>query len=374
MKIVNGSFAFAKVFTDNAEDYALAQIEQICNQPSSRDSQIRVMPDVHPGKVGPIGLTMTVKDTVMPGIVGIDLGCGISLAKLKNKKIEYQKLDTVIRERIPSGFRIRKKAHRLNDDFPYEKLKCLKHIDVDKAMMSLGTLGGGNHFIEVDKDNEGNLYLVIHSGSRSLGKAIAEHYQMEGQKVLKEQGINLPYELTFLTGELFDDYRHDQELAVKYAELNRTVIMDEILKGMKLKAEYTLSCIHNCIEITDTCKMLRKGAISAKTGECTIIPINMRDGLILGIGKGNPDWNYSAPHGSGRLMKRTDVASQYTVSDFKKEMNGIYCSCISKDTLDEAPFAYRGLEEIRDAISETVEIKQVIKPVYNFKAGSKERG
>jgi len=372
MRIVDGTYATAKIFTDNVEDYALAQIQMICNNETASQSVIRVMPDVHPGKIGPIGLTMRVTDAILPGLVGIDIGCGVSVMKLKTKRIEFQKLDTVIRERIPSGFRIRSKAHRFSEDFPFEELRCYKHINPEKAKLSMGTLGGGNHFIEVDQSEDGQLYVVIHSGSRSLGKAVAEYYVKTGQDFLKEQGVDVPYELTFLKGTLMENYLHDQQIVTQFAEQNRAAMLDELAKEMKLKAEDEYSCIHNYIELGDDYRMLRKGAISAKSGETVIIPVNMRDGVILGIGKGNSDWNCSAPHGSGRLLKRTDVESRYTVSSFKKEMKGIYSSCISKDTLDEAPFAYRSLDEIEGQIADTVDVRQILTPVYNFKAGSNE--
>ncbi|MCD7744550.1 MAG: RtcB family protein [Lachnospiraceae bacterium] len=372
MKKIEGRYAKAKIFTDNVEDYALAQVKLICDQKGAEGSVIRLMPDVHPGKVGPIGLTMTVNDTVLPNIVGIDIGCGITIAKLKQKKLEYQKLDTVIRERIPSGFHIRSKFHRFAESFPFEELKCYRHISLDRIMRSMGSLGGGNHFIEADRGEDGSLYVVIHSGSRHLGKEVAEYYLNQGQRILKEQEVDIPYELTYLEGSLMEDYLHDQCVVQSFASQNRAAMLDELIKGMKLKVEEEFSCVHNYIEIVTDYKMLRKGAISAKSGEKVIIPINMRDGVILGIGKGNPDWNDSAPHGSGRILKRTDVQNHYTVSNYKKEMKGIYSSCIGKDTLDEAPFAYRGISEIAGAISDTVEIQQILKPVYNFKAGSNE--
>jgi len=372
MKTVNGKYASAIVFTDNVEDYALAQVQMICDNEAAAGSTIRVMPDVHPGKVGPIGLTMSITDAVLLSLVGVDIGCGVSVMKLKTKRVEYQKLDTVIREQIPSGFQIRKKPHRFSEDFPLEGLRCCRHINRDKVMRSLGTLGGGNHFIEIDQGEDKSLYAVIHSGSRSLGKAVAEFYMKAGREVLKEQGISVPYEMTYLTGQLMEDYIHDLQVVQEYAELNRTAMLSEMAKGMKWKYEETFSCAHNYIEVSSECRVLRKGAISAKSGERVIVPVNMRDGVILGSGKGNPSWNYSAPHGSGRLLKRTDVANHYTVSAYKKTMKGIYSSCIGKDTLDEAPFAYRGIEEIAALIGDTVEIEEVLKPVYNFKAGGTE--
>lgn len=382
MKTIEGTYTFANIFTTNnevhaIEDYALAQIQMICDQEASKNCRIRVMPDVHPGKVGPIGLTQTLGDKIILNLVGIDIGCGMTLAQIKDKKIEYQKLDTVIRENVPSGFSIRTKPHRFAEYFDFSALHCASHIQMDKAMRSLGTLGGGNHFIEADKDDDGNLYIVIHSGSRRLGKEVTEYYLNQGQKVLKEQGLQIPYELTWLEGDMMQHYLHDLQIVQKYASLNREIMLDELVKGMKWKVLDSYECIHNYVdnrpEITELfhAPMLRKGAISALSGEKVIIPINMRDGILLGTGKGNPDWNCSAPHGSGRIMKREDVKSSFTVSSFKSVMKGIYSSCINKDTLDEAPFAYRSMDDMLDIIQDTVDITNVLRPVYNFKAGGK---
>jgi len=380
MNTIIGAAASAHIFTTNNETtaidpYAVSQIQLICDQESSTGSIIRVMPDVHPGKVGTIGLTMTISDRIMPNLIGIDIGCGITLAQIQGKKIECQKLDAVIREKIPSGFQIRNNAHRFADDFDFSALKCAAHIRKDKALVSLGSLGGGNHFIECDTDGSGNLYVVIHSGSRHLGKEVTEHYLNEGQRRLQEIGMDVPFELTWIDGQLKEDYLHDLQLVQQFASLNRQIILDELVKGLKWKVIDSWECIHNYIDASDEtlslfkAPMLRKGAISAKAGEKVIIPINMRDGILLGTGLGNKEWNCSAPHGSGRTMKREDVSKQYTVSGFRSEMKGIYSTCISRDTLDEAPFAYRGINEIAEVISDTVTINQIIRPVYNFKAG-----
>lgn len=371
MKIVDGVYTSAKIFTDTVEDYALAQIQQLCNLEAFAGCKVRVMPDVHPGKVGTIGFTATAGPKILPNVVGIDIGCGITLAKLKQKKAEFQKLDTVIRENVPSGFQIRKKAHRFCGEIPLEDLNCRRHIHMEKARLSLGTLGGGNHFIEIDKDEEGFLYVAIHSGSRHLGKEVAEHYLREGQNYLKGQGKQVPYELTYLEGSLREEYLHDMEILQEFASLNRSIILDELARGMKWKVQEVFSSVHNYVDISDGTPILRKGAVSARKGEQVILPVNMRDGVLLGTGLGNEDWNYSAPHGAGRLLKRDFVKHKFTVSDFKAEMKGIYCSCIGKDTLDEAPFAYRSLEEIKGQIADTVEIKERLRPVYNFKAGNK---
>lgn len=380
MEIIKGAYTSAQIFTTNnketaVDQYAISQLQMICDQESSKGCRIRVMPDVHPGKVGTIGLTMTIGEKIIPNLIGIDIGCGMTLAQIKGKKIEYQKLDTVIRDSVPSGFSIRANAHRFTGEFDFDALRCVKHIRTDNALLSLGSLGGGNHFIEADKDDDGNLYIVIHTGSRHLGKEVTEYYLNEGQKYLKANGIEVPYEIIWLEGVLMEDYLHDLQVVQQFASLNREIILDELLKGMKWKILDTYECIHNYVDASpDTLdtfgtSMLRKGAISANAGEKVIIPINMCDGIILGTGHGNPEWNCSAPHGSGRIMKREEVKNHFTVSSFKSEMKGIYSSCIGKDTLDEAPFAYRSLEDITDVIGETVTIDRIIRPVYNFKAG-----
>ena len=388
MKTIDGIYASAKIFTTNnkltdIDNYALQQLQMLCDNEASKGCVIRVMPDVHPGKVGTIGLTMTIGNKILPNLVGIDIGCGMTLGQIKARKIEFQKLDTVIRENIPAGFSIRTKPHRFADNFDFTSLHCHKNIQIRKALLNLGTLGGGNHFIEADADEEGNLYIVIHSGSRHLGKEVTEYYLKEGQKYLKVHQIDIPYELTYLEGELMEHYLHDLQVVQDFATLNRNIILDELTKGKKWKLIDTYTCIHNYVEYSSTAHktstdnqypesqnhlhILRKGAISAQKNERVIIPINMRDGIILGTGLGNADWNYSAPHGAGRILRRGDVKSNYTVSAFKSEMKGIYCSCINKDTLDEAPFAYRNIEDIADAIRDTVAINKVIRPIYNYK-------
>lgn len=370
MKIVNGVYTSAKIFTEAIEDYALAQIQMLCDNEAFEGCTVRIMPDVHPGKAGTIGFTSTVGKMVLPNVVGIDVGCGVTLAKLKKKKTEFGKLDKVIRENVPCGFGVRKRPHRFIQEFDFLQLHCVEHINIEKAELSLGTLGGGNHFLELDQDEDGNLYATVHSGSRRLGKEMTEYYLAEGQKELKKKGISVPYETTYLEGALMEEYLQDIQIVQDFAELNRRAILDELAKGMKWKIQEQISSVHNYIDDAGDSMVLRKGAISAREGEPVIIPINMRDGILLGIGKGNADWNYSAPHGAGRKMKREDVKTRFTVSQFKAEMKGIYSSCIGKDTLDEAPFAYRNLTEIEGQIGDTVKIKKRIRPVYNFKAGA----
>ncbi|WP_343083988.1 RtcB family protein [Blautia producta] len=372
MKTVNGVYTSAKIFTDTIEDYALAQIQMLCDNQAFEGCQVRIMPDVHPGKVGTIGFTSTVGKRVLPSVVGVDIGCGITIVRLKQKKAEFQKLDTVIRENVPSGFHVRKKPHRFYHRTELDELKCSRHVNANKAALSLGTLGGGNHFIEIDRDEDGNLYAAVHSGSRHLGQEITEYYLRAGQEELKRKQIQIPYELTWLEGRLMEEYISDLAVAEQFAELNRDAILDEIVKGMKWKAMETWSSVHNYIDTSGSQRILRKGAVSAKQDEKAAIPVNMRDGILLGIGLGNQDWNFSAPHGAGRIMKREDIKQCFTVSQFKSEMKGIYCTCIGKGTLDEAPFAYRDLEEITEKITDTVQADKIIRPVYCFKADGRK--
>ena len=352
MQLVEGKYNQAKVFTDVVEEGALKQIQMLCDQEFTKDSKIRIMPDVHAGAGCTIGTTMTIKDMVVPNLVGVDIGCGMETIQIKNKHIELEKLDKLIYEKIPSGYMIRETPHRFNEEIDLTKLRCLKEgkINLNHAERSLGTLGGGNHFIEADKDEEGKIYLVIHSGSRHLGLEVAEFYQEQAFKALngttkkdidalitsyKEQGrekeiqkaiselksqikTTIPKILAYVSGSLLEDYIYDMRLIQQFAVWNRKAMMNEIIKGMKLKIEEEFTTIHNYIDLESM--ILRKGAVSAKEGEKLLIPINMRDGSLICIGKGNPDWNYSAPHGAGRLMSRKEAKNSFTVSEFKKQM------------------------------------------------------
>lgn len=401
MIMIEGKYNHAKVFTEVIEETALTQVKNLCDQEFTKGSKIRIMPDVHAGAGCTIGTTMTIKDYVVPNLVGVDIGCGMETIRIKNKHLELQKLDKLIYERIPSGFHIRESAHRYVDEIDLNMLRCRAEgrINMDRAVKSLGTLGGGNHFIEVDKDEEGNLYIVIHSGSRHLGLEVANYYQEQAykslngntaadiEKLIKEYRVTgrdkeiqsaieelksqvkteLPRALAYVSGQLMEDYIYDMKLIQRFAMLNRKAMMDELIKGMKLKVEEEFTTIHNYIDTE--AMILRKGAVSAKEGEKLLIPINMRDGSLICIGKGNEDWNYSAPHGAGRLMSRTQAKSQYTVSEFKKQMNGIYTTSVNSQTLDECPMAYKGMEDIVNNIGDTAEIINVIRPIYNFKAG-----
>ncbi len=396
---VNGKYNTAKIFTDIVDQDSIAQVTLLCNQEFVEGSKIRLMPDIHAGAGCTIGTTMTITDKIVPNLVGVDIGCGMETVKLKERYIEPQKLDKLIYEKIPSGFNIREKAHKYFNNISIEDLYCYKEINPIRAEKSLGTLGGGNHFIEADKDEEGYIYIVVHSGSRHLGLEVANYYQEEGYKTLngttkkdidelikklkaqkREKEIqksltalkntkrtNIPKSLAYVSGELFTQYIHDMKIVQKYAELNRKAIMYEIIKGMKLHITEQFTTVHNYID-TDS-MILRKGAVSAKNGEKLLIPINMRDGSLICIGKGNNDWNNSAPHGAGRLMSRAVAKQSFTVSDFKKQMNGIFSTSIGKATLDECPMAYKNMDDIVNNIGDTAEIINIIKPIYNFKAG-----
>lgn len=399
MIILNGKYNYAKVFTEIIDEGAIAQIIELCNQPISENSSIRIMPDVHAGAGCTIGTTMTVSDKIVPNLVGVDIGCGMETIRLKEKHIEVQKLDKLIYEKIPSGFEIRRKTHRYIEKIDLAKLYCYKYINPLRAEMSIGTLGGGNHFIEADKGSDGSIYIVIHSGSRHLGVETAKYYQNEAYRRLnnssekevnelierlkaegKEKQIqseikkltstkhtSVPKHLAYCEGELFEQYIHDMKIVQQFASLNRKAMMDEIIKGMGFHVTERFSTIHNYI---DTDKMiLRKGAVSAESGEKLLIPVNMRDGSLICTGKGNPDWNCSAPHGAGRLMSRSQAKESFTVSEFKKQMKGIYTTSVNQQTLDECPMAYKSIEDIVGNISDTVEINDIIKPIYNFKAG-----
>lgn len=399
MIILNGKYNSAKVFTDVIDESSIAQIIELCNQSISAGSQIRIMPDVHAGAGCTIGTTMTIKDKAIPNLVGVDIGCGMETVKLREKHIEVQQLDKLIYRTIPSGFSIRKKPHRYINKINLAELYCSEYVNLDRAELSMGTLGGGNHFIEADKGSDGSIYIVIHSGSRHLGVETAKHYQEQAYRNLnrssqvevdkliarlKSEGktkqieseikklkntktTDVPKHLAYTEGLLFEQYIHDMKIVQEFARLNRLAMMDEIIKGMGLHVAEQFTTIHNYIDTESM--ILRKGAISAKDGEKILIPINMRDGSLICIGKGNPDWNCSAPHGAGRLMSRSQAKQSFTVSEYKKQMKGIYTTSVNAGTLDECPMAYKSMNDIIDNIGDTAEVTDVIKPIYNFKAG-----
>ena len=401
MKEITGEFNIAKVFTDSLEEMSAEQIKGLCNQEIYKDSKIRIMPDVHAGKGCTIGTTMTIKDKVCVNLVGVDIGCGLIVVELGKIKIDYEKLDKYIRKNIPSG---RAVHDDVSKNFEEEmtiflnQLKCVDAINLDRVIKSIGTLGGGNHFIEIDEDDKKNKYLIVHSGSRSLGVTVAEYYRdiafnklndsakevndlierlkKEGRKSEIQAEIGkitkdfIPREISYVEGVDFDNYIHDMRITQAYASVNRQEMVDILLEFFKKKNNKLeikqFETIHNYIDI-DT-MILRKGAISANEGERMIIPLNMRDGCIIAIGKGNEDWNNSAPHGAGRVLSRKRAKEQISLDKFRESMKGIWTSSISKDTLDESPMTYKPAKSIIKNIGDTVNIEMIIKPVYNFKA------
>lgn len=365
---VEGKHNHALCFTNELEDTAYEQIKSLCDQEVFSESKIRIMPDVHAGMGCTIGTTMSIKKKIVPGMVGVDIGCGMETVKLREKDVNFRKLDDLIRREIPSRFNIRKTPHPLSRDIDLKALRCKDHLKLDRGRLSIGTLGGGNHFIEINRDDYGDLYLVVHSGSRHLGHETATYYQREGYKELKKNKMppGLPKDLAYVEDQLFEDYLHDMAILQRYASLNRKAMVDVILEGMKLTPVDAFTTIHNYIDLKSM--MLRKGAVSAKKGERLLIPINMRDGSLICIGKGNDEWNQSAPHGAGRLMSRKEAQRSLRLHDFVHEMKDIYTTSVSKSTLDEAPMAYKPMKEIVNQITPTAEILLHLKPMYNFKA------
>lgn len=402
---LKGKYGLAKVFSKVLEDGAKEQIIELLNQDFLEGSNIRIMPDVHQGMGCVIGFTADMGDKVIPSIVGVDIGCGMLTVELGDTDIDPSKLDRIIKEKVPSGRAVHEgrkvKLDMLEDLHVFRELKDTKRME-----RSIGTLGGGNHFLEFGKDSKDNKYLVIHSGSRNLGKQVAEIYQKlavdlcsgkeeyfikrdeiiesfkeQGKKKEIKKALNdlkkdylglepgYPKNLCYLTGEYRERYIHDMKICQKYASLNRQTMADSIVKGMfgeKLDKFSWFETVHNYINFKDN--IIRKGSISAYEGEKLLIPINMRDGSILGIGKGNPDWNYSAPHGAGRLLSRTEAKESLNLEEFKESMKGIYSTSVHKGTLDESPQAYKPIEDILELLSETVDVIDIIKPIYNFKA------
>ena len=398
MIAIRGAHNTAKCFCKTLEPQARQQIQMVCDQQAFADAKIRIMPDAHAGKGCTIGTTMTLTDKVVPGMVGVDIGCGMETVVLREKSIDFDALDRVIRAHIPSGRAVHTAAHPLAKQINLQDLRCAGQIDGERALHSIGTLGGGNHFIEIDRDEDGTLYLVVHSGSRHLGVETANFYQKAGWKALqhgyrprvqeamrqlKAQGRerdiaqvtakikrdyapDVPQELAYVTGDLFADYIHDMKLVQQFAVCNRQAMVQTILQQMHLTCTDTFSTIHNYID-TDA-MILRKGSVSAKRGERLLIPINMRDGSLICVGKGNEDWNQSAPHGAGRLMSRADAKKTLTLEQFQQSMRGIHTTCVQRDTLDESPMAYKSMDEIVEQIAPTAEIVRRIRPVYNYKA------
>lgn len=393
---VNTAICYANVI----EEEAIEQIRRMCDYEFTAGTRIRIMPDVHVGKGCTIGTTMTVTDKAVPNIVGVDIGCGMYTVKLGKIEMDFEKLDEACHF-VPSGMNV---WQGRQERFDLQQIRCFRELKDSKRLeRSLGTLGGGNHFIEVDKAADGTKYLVIHTGSRNLGKQVAEIYQRlavdlnrgiedyfrqrdEIIRTYKEQGrrseiqaalkeiawkkengpTSIPEDLCYLYGKYFEDYLADVEICQRFAKRNRELIAEIILDRCGLTAADAFHTIHNYIDRGEM--ILRKGAIAAHTGEKVLIPINMWDGSVLAVGKGNPEWNYSAPHGAGRVMSRAGARKSLSLEEYKREMEGIYTTSVNEDTLDEAPMAYKSLSDIIDVIGESVEVIEVLKPIYNFKA------
>ncbi|MHB1153800.1 MAG: RtcB family protein [Eubacteriales bacterium] len=406
MTTINGSYNTAKIYTDTVDENAAVQIEQLCSQEFIAGCRIRIMPDVHAGAGCVIGFTADLGDIVIPNIVGVDIGCGMLTVELGKQEVDFEKLDHIIRESVPSG----KNVHdgRIARFPEILNLVCYRALkDAKRFERSIGTLGSGNHFIEIDTDDDGSKYLVIHTGSRNLGKQVAEHYQemaydilrgkdkifdeqkqiiakysaagrkAEIQEAIKElkksfqaKEIDIPKELCYLTGEYRDMYLADMKICQEYASANRltiTKIIIDKLFGRELSDFSYFETVHNYIDLENN--IVRKGAVSAKEGEKLLIPINMRDGSLICIGKGNEDWNCSAPHGAGRLYSRAAAKENFTVDEFERAMDGIFTTSVGASTLDECPMAYKNMDDIVSNIGPTADIIKIIKPVYNFKAG-----
>lgn len=398
MTKISGRFATAIAYASIIDDTAREQIALMCDQPFAEDANIRIMPDVHAGKGCTIGTTMRVTDKIVPNIVGVDIGCGMYTINLGSEPIDLERLDEACHS-IPCGFNVwpgRREAFDLEQLRAYRQLNKTKHIQ-----RSIGTLGGGNHFIEVDRTSDGTYYLIIHSGSRNLGTQIAAYYQQlavelhqgkeeyfirkealiaeykaagrrkEIQDALKElhweeREPDAPKDLCWLYGSYMEDYLHDVEVCQRFAKRNREVMAEVILESIGRQGKGAFHTIHNYIDVDEM--ILRKGAIAAHEGEMVLIPINMCDGSILARGKGNSEWNESAPHGAGRLMSRNEAHERLDLEEFKKQMEGVYTTCVGESTLDEAPMAYKSIDDIIGHLDETVEVIDVLKPVYNFKA------
>ncbi len=397
MEII-GRYATAICYAEIIEDEARDQIQRMCDYPFTEGAKIRIMPDVHAGAGCTIGTTMTITDKAVPNIVGVDIGCGMYTVNIGHDDIDFAVFDEAAHY-VPSGFNV---WEGRQERFDLTHLKCYRNLkDSRRIERSLGTLGGGNHFIEIDRDSDGTNYLVIHTGSRNLGHQAANFYQSlaieldrgkddylrkkaelissykaQGRAREIQQALEaltwearentMPEDLCYLYGEYLDDYIHDVKICQEFARRNREKIAEVLLSRTGLTAYDAFHTTHNYID-TDN-MILRKGAISAKLGERVLIPINMRDGSVLAVGRGNADWNYSAPHGAGRLMSRSSAKESLSMSEYLASMQGIYTTSVNECTLDESPMAYKPLDAIIDVIAGTVDIVSIMKPVYNFKA------
>jgi RNA-splicing ligase RtcB len=399
---IQGSHNAALCYCAALDETAAVQIKALCDREEFADSEIRIMPDAHAGKGCVIGTTMTIHGKAVPSMVGVDIGCGMETTRIAERSLDFEKLDKLIRGQIPSGRGIRREYHPLNSEIELSELRCAPHVNLERARRSIGTLGGGNHFIEVDRGGGGELYLVVHSGSRHIGNEVAEYYQNEGfnapresasrqidgliaslkaqgrpeeiQKTVEEtrerlESVKSPAKsLAYVEGDLFGDYIHDMKIIQRFAALNRKAMTRVIAEGMGLTLEDAFTTVHNYIDTEEM--ILRKGAVSAKAGEKLLIPINMRYGGLICVGKGNPDWNQSAPHGAGRLMSRQKAFATLSMDAYRAEMEGIFSTCVIPGTLDESPMAYKDAAEIIAQIAPTAEIIGRLETRYNFKAAN----
>jgi RNA-splicing ligase RtcB len=374
MKILQGKYNFAKVFTDNLEEVTEKQIISMLNHPVfGGKKQIRIMPDCHAGKGSVVGFTMQLGNHIIPSTIGVDIGCGIYSWNIGKKDINFSEFDNFIREYIPSGFNNRNsiydKIPELNDfvnNLLFNTCDKLK-LNFDNVAKSIGSVGGGNHFIECGKDNNDEIWITIHTGSRNFGLQVAKYYQDKAVEFTKDALIEVEKGMEFLPMKYGgSDYLIDMQVAQTLADWNRKVIGKQIMEFLNVTSKDSVFSVHNYINLKD--KMIRKGAISARKGERVVIPFNMRDGLIIGTGKGNYDWNMSAPHGAGRILSRSKANNSLSLDEFEKSMEGIFTTCVSKDTLDESPMAYKDMTEIMENIKDTVTIDLNVKPLYNFKA------
>ena len=376
-----GKYNRATIYAQNVDSDSYAQVLRMCNTEELKGCTIRMMPDMHASAGCTVGTSMTVSELVNPSYVGSDIGCGMQVYILKDTEIDFAALDDVIRTHIPSGGAINAHSHPSLKLVPLKELYSYPVLRMETVMHSLGTLGGGNHFIEVDRSLDGTLYLVIHSGSRRLGKDVALYHQKmafftshgitpeevarKKMKVTDIQSRKIPQEC-FLSGENLARYLHDMNIAVKYAEISRKAMGETILSRLGLHVSEEFTTVHNYIDTRHG--ILRKGAVSAQAGERLIIPINMRDGSLICRGKGNPDWNFTAPHGAGRLMRRSEAKASISIEEYREAMRGIYTTSVNESTLDESPMAYRSIDDILDTVEPTVEVVDIVTPVYNFKA------
>lgn len=363
---VYGKYGSANVFVEQFDDATRQQLNRLMNSRLAENAHVRVMPDCHAGAGCVVGLTMRLTERLCPNLVGVDIGCGMLATKFSpacGHGLDFDRLDSVIRENVPSGFAVHAKQHDTFDAL--EDLRCLKDVDIRRAMLSIGTLGGGNHFIEVNRSVEsGDYWLVIHSGSRKLGLEVAASYQRLAERTCKDG----PKDLTYLTGDGREDYLYDMAIAQRYADFNRRVMASRIMRGMKwenLACEFTTT--HNYIDFS--AGVLRKGAVSACQQELLLIPLNMRDGSLLCCGRGNEEWNWSAPHGAGRLLSRSKAKAELTIEAYEEAMKGIHSTCVNTGTIDESPMAYKDGAVIERLIEPTARVLEHLKPLYNFKAG-----